>query len=598
MSTFQPTDPADYDDDDLFAAHLRARYNAAAEEAAAPPPPPGAWAGVAARLQPPAPRPGRSLVAGVAGLITGVMLMGWWNSAQQPAPWQAQVIESVAAGSPAIGVAAVPERVSAASAAALIAPLTVEAPLATRTPATATALPGPKTAQSLLLTPGATAAAAPVRAVTPKTELVPVRAASAVVNPVVGSGVSPVANSVANPATASPTAAAGGAGAIGTVKTPVVLVPLVRAEEAYAALALDSATKPRRVALRAHRTALLALLHRTDSLLTALGEPSGAAVAALAAPAPDTPVPDTTAPAPMRQRWSVLIAGAPERNFFGLAAPAADTVAALRRTHEQGRGGWNIAALAEYRLTPRWSVSAGAGLSTTGAELRLTDRQTVLNVHYDTTTTHTQRTDQVTIRAYSVQFVPSMHLDPRFNLSGQVIGYDTVWVPRPDTTWTVYTATNLTQNTTRTITPLLERHEKVTARVLRPNYRFLTIPLLVRFRLGRPHEAGGPSPASRWWTDVAAGAQLQWFLGGSHLVTEDGGRTYRTEQVGAHGAAFRPLNIAVMGQVAINYALTPHLAASVAPTVRWQPQSIYKTSTGLNQKPTATGLQLGVRYTF
>ncbi len=594
MSTFQPPDPADYDDDDLFAAHLRARYNAAAEEAAAPPPPPGAWAGVAARLQPPAPRPGRSIAAGIAGLITGVMLMGWWNSAQQPGHWRAQVIESVVDGRPAAGeAAAAPERVSAAPLAALITPQTVETPLTTRLPASATALSG--AVQSLPITPAA--AALPTRAATPKTGPAPVRAASTAVNPMVGPGANPVTNPVTNPVANSaappPTVAAGTAGSAGTVKTPVVLLPLVRAEEAYAALALDSATKPRRAALRAQRTALLALTHRTDSLLAALGEPNGAVVAVL-----DTIAADTSAPAPMRQRWSVLIAGAPERSFFGLAAPAADTVAALRRTHEQGRGGWNIAALAEYRLTARWSVGVGAGLSTTGAELRLTDRQTVLNVHYDTTTTHTQRTDQVTTRAYSVQFVPSMHLDPRFNLSGQVIGYDTVWVPRPDTTWTVYTATNLTQNTTRTITPLLERHERVTARVLRPNYRFLTIPLLVRFRLGRAHEAGGPSPASRWWTDVAAGAQLQWFLGGSHLVTEDGGRTYRTEQVGAHGAAFRPLNIAVMGQVAINYALTPRLAASVAPTVRWQPQSIYKTSTGLNQKPTATGLQLGVRYTF
>jgi opacity protein-like surface antigen len=406
-----------------------------------------------------------------------------------------------------------------------------------------------------------------------------------------------------SPTSASSTPTAGGGAPSGIVKgvqqtvagiaptlPPAVLVPLIKAETVYTTTLADSAIALRNAALLAERAALLALTRRNDSLL---------AVAGVLPLAPEAmPVVDSIVVPPLKNRWSVLLAGSPERSFLGLTAPVADTTAALRRTHEQGRGGWNVAALGEYRLNQRWSLGVGVGLSTTGAELRLTDRKTVVNVTYDTTISRTQQTDQVSTRAYSVQLVPDPRLTPRFNLNGQVIGYDTVWVPRPDTTWTVYTSTKLTETTTRTVTPLIDRHEQVNARILRPSYHFLTLPLLVRFRLGRLIDWDGSPRASRWWADVALGTQLQWFLGGSHLVTEDGGRTYRTERVGSHGAAFRPLSLAVMGQVAVNYAITPRLAASVAPTLRWQAQSVYKTSTGLTQKPTTTGVQLGLRYSF
>ena len=145
--------------------------------------------------------------------------------------------------------------------------------------------------------------------------------------------------------------------------------------------------------------------------------------------------------------------------------------------------------------------------------------------------------------------------------------------------------------------PFITTRQETSARILRPNYRFLTVPLLVRYRLGRTTDWTGNPHAPRWWADVAVGAQLQWFLGGTQATTRDG-LTYHTERVGPRGGPFRPLNVALTGQVAVNYALTPRLSASLAPTLRYQVASVYKPSTNLTQRPTATGVQVGLRYAF
>jgi hypothetical protein len=66
--------------------------------------------------------------------------------------------------------------------------------------------------------------------------------------------------------------------------------------------------------------------------------------------------------------------------------------------------------------------------------------------------------------------------------------------------------------------------------------------------------------------------------------------------VTAGNGPFRALNVALSGSLALNYALTNRLSVSVAPSMRWQALSVYKAETGLIQQPTATGLQLGVRF--
>ena len=374
---------------------------------------------------------------------------------------------------------------------------------------------------------------------------------------------------------------------------PAVLLPLVQTETALTALGVDTTRNRRelrRAALLEQRAVLAALRRRTDSLLLGLGEP---ALLASAATAVDSVLPK----AALKNRWSVALAFAPERNFFGLQSPTTDSLNALRRTHEQGRAGYNAALMAEYRLDDRLSVGAGLGVASYGAELRLTDRRTLISTHLDSSTEYSVTVITVIRDAYSIRTVRDSILAPILNANNQVIGYQYLPTTRLDTVWTTIENTQVDSLTKKTYTPVITTREEVSARILRPNYRFLTVPLLARYRLGRATDWTSSPNAPRWWADVAVGAQLQWFLGGTQATTLDG-RTYVTERVGPRGGLFRPFNVALTGAVAFNYALTPRLSASLAPTLRWQVESVYKTSTNLTQRPTATGLQMGLKLAF
>jgi hypothetical protein len=190
---------------------------------------------------------------------------------------------------------------------------------------------------------------------------------------------------------------------------------------------------------------------------------------------------------------------------------------------------------------------------------------------------------------YSIRVVQVPTLSPVFNGAGQVLRYDTVYVARQDTVFSTITSRDSITTTTRVITPVVSRRDVTTNRTLRPNYHFVTLPVTFRYRL-TPVVANG-----RWWADVSAGAQLQFFLGGTQAVTEDG-ENYRTESIGVGDGPFRPVNLALSGSLALNYALSNRLSVSVAPSMRWQALSVYKAETGLRQQPTATGLLLGIRW--
>ncbi|MBJ6107486.1 hypothetical protein JAO73_00575 [Hymenobacter sp. BT523] len=339
------------------------------------------------------------------------------------------------------------------------------------------------------------------------------------------------------------------------------------------------------LSLRAERAELLRLQRRTDSTLLALGDLPGAPKADVAAASP-APA-DTARPRPLTHRWSLLLTATPEQNTLGLQGPEGDSLTALRRNHETGRAGLSAALLAEYRLTPRLSVGGGVGFSTFGADLRITTKNTEVLVKYDTTTTRTTTFFTSTNRTYSVRIIQIPQLNPVFNPSGQVISYDTVYVPRQDTVFTTTVQRDSTHAVRRTITPLISKKETLSSKLLQPNYRFFTVPVLLRYRL---------TPGTgRWWADVSAGAQLQFFLGGTQVVTDDG-ETFRSETIRAGEGPFRRLNVALSGSLALNYALTNRLSVSVAPSLRWQALSLYKPETGLRQQPTATGLMFGVRF--
>jgi hypothetical protein len=332
--------------------------------------------------------------------------------------------------------------------------------------------------------------------------------------------------------------------------------------------------------LRAEQAELRRLQRRTDSLLLVLGDTPTPAVAA----ATDS----SRSKANAQHPWSLLLAVTPEQNALSLQAPADNPLLDLRRNHETGRAGLNAALMAEYRLSPRVSLGGGLGYSTFGADLRITNRHTDVSVRYDTTTTRTTSYHNITNTVWSIRVIQLPQLNPVFNGSGQVLRYDTVYIPRNDTTFTTIVSSDTVNTIRHTTTPVITKTETTTHKDLRPDYHFLTLPLQLRYRLT-------PVGNSRWWADLAAGAQLQFFLGGTQVVTDDG-ENFRTEKVSAGSGPFRTLNVALSGSLALNYALTNRLSVSVAPSMRWQAMSLYKPETGLKQQPTATGLQFGLRW--
>ncbi|MCI1188341.1 hypothetical protein MON38_12995 [Hymenobacter sp. DH14] len=337
--------------------------------------------------------------------------------------------------------------------------------------------------------------------------------------------------------------------------------------------------------LRAERAELFRLQRRADSLLLALGDlPATPRLAA----ADTTQAPKIKPELPKANRWSLLLTATPEQNTLALQGREGDSLTALRRNHETGRAGFSAGLLAEYKLTPRLSVGGGVGYTALGADLRITNKTTQLHVRYDSVTTTTIGVFSSTHQTYSIRIVQIPQLSPVFNPNGQVIRYDTVYVPRRDTVFTTTLQHDTVRTSRTTITPNISRKEILTTKVFQPNYRFFTVPVLLRYRLAAPG-------TSRLWTDVAVGAQLQFFLGGTQVATDDG-EHFRTERITVASSPFRALNVALAGSLAINYALTPRLSVSVAPSLRWQALSLYKPETGLRQQATSTGLMLGVRF--
>ena len=338
---------------------------------------------------------------------------------------------------------------------------------------------------------------------------------------------------------------------------PAVLWPLVAAEAAVLAApapvaGADSvhAARTRRVAaLWAEKRVLVRLHHRADSLLNllALGAEGTVTASALAVAAEDELPPVVRAvvvrrPPALTHRWAVTLNATPERAFLQTAgaesATATRELSIQRQHHENGRTGLSAALGAEYRLNERVSMGGGLGYTRLGTELRLTEHRTEIAVRYTTVTT-------------------------------------------------------VTDTTTSTVTtPTVQTHTTEEYRVLRPVYHFLTVPVAMRYRLTPT------SRRTRCWADVALGAQVQFFRGGRALVADATDGTPALANVRAARGPFRPVSVALTGAVAVNYALSPRLVASAAPTVRWPTQSVYRREAGLRQRLTTTGVQLGLHWTL
>ena len=331
--------------------------------------------------------------------------------------------------------------------------------------------------------------------------------------------------------------------------------------------------------VQAEKEELAQLHRRADSLLLSLGEYVPEPLAAEAKKVPGT----TEKPG-----WSAMLAFAPERNFLSLQAPAADTLMERRSNHETGSTGFNASVMVDYRLTDRLSISSGFGYSNYSAELRLTNTETLISTTYDTVTSiHTNYTSS-SQTVTSVQLDSALQLIPVLNGSGQVISYDSVFIPLSDTTFFTIERGDTVTTIKQTINPNVSTKEVTTYKVFKPTYHFVTLPVMLRYRL---------TPGARWWADVAFGAQLQKFTGGTQVITEDG-KHFRSERIKASEGPFRQFNLALIGNMAVNYGLSGRLSISAAPALRYQVQSVYKRETGLKQRPLATGLQFGLRYQF
>jgi hypothetical protein len=333
--------------------------------------------------------------------------------------------------------------------------------------------------------------------------------------------------------------------------------------------------------LRAEKAALSALISRNDSLLLAV---EGSFVKETQ----QTIALDSSVLKPALPKWSLALSFAPEQNFLSLSAPYTDTLVSMRNNRETGRSGYNAAFQVERRLNERLSVGAGFGYSSYGSEFRMTTRETELSVSYDTTHTFdtTYYTTVTTIPIIKIDSV--LTLEPVYNSNAQVVGWDTVYVVLHDTVYSTFTTEDIIASQHTTVNPKTSRHEVTREQILRPRYHFVTLPVMLRYRL---------TPGARWWADVGFGGQLQLFRGGTHAVSNDG-RNFRMERVKPNEGPFRPVNLALMGNLALNYGLTKSLSISMAPALRWQVQSVYKKETGLQQRPVSAGLQFGLRYTL
>ncbi|RYE05007.1 MAG: hypothetical protein EOP51_34850, partial [Sphingobacteriales bacterium] len=271
-----------------------------------------------------------------------------------------------------------------------------------------------------------------------------------------------------------------------TPEIPVSLQTLVEKEMEIIAAKKSEKYAPQTGIIKmllAENKVLALLKTRNDSLLKAL-EPEYFVA---------TKVYDSSALRESASRWSVALAVAPELTFLRFSAPAADTAQELRRPQETGRAGANAAFLAGFQVTEKLRISAGIGYSTFGTELRLTNRETLVNILYDTTSSLTTASYTSSHTNYIVQEDSSALLDPIFNQNGQVIGYNTVYVTKPDTVWQTVTIEGTDTIRTQTITPLIHKTEKTAYRKLKPQYHFITLPVMLNYRL---------TAGQRWWAEA------------------------------------------------------------------------------------------------
>lgn len=335
-----------------------------------------------------------------------------------------------------------------------------------------------------------------------------------------------------------------------------------------------------RTLLSAQTQALAAAQHHLDSLKQALPE-----IPPALAETPDstfsvpTPQPDWKTLPPVRSPWAMvaLLETTPHWSVLPTAATA---------EQEQTQASLAQSLQLQRQLGTNWRVRGGLGQATLQTQGRYTSEKSGERTTTDSSTTATvlevrEHTSTITI----VRIDSAVHYEPVLNGSGQVIGYDTVWVSKNDTVRSQI----FSYDTTRTIKTVYtqrtetwrERHQQL----LRPEYRFWTLPLSVQYLLVN---------RNRWSLGLSVGTQITVFRGGTRPVWN--GDEYVLQRVGPRDGPYRPVSFSMSTGLEAQYRLTPRLSVLAAPTLRWW--AVPATKARATTRTLLPAAQVGISYGF
>jgi hypothetical protein len=303
----------------------------------------------------------------------------------------------------------------------------------------------------------------------------------------------------------------------------------------------DTVNKARiRGLLLAEAAVLRALTQRNDSLLLTLEAPAVTAVADSAV-RPSLPPP---------RPWGVMVA-TELMNGWG-TLPGYD-----EHTTEKLGASRAVSLSLTRQLTDRWRLRTGVGEAVVQTQLRSDRERHGQTVYFDTTRTTDIKVHDDTDTTFIIRVTTMMHLEPRLNNIGQVIGYDTSYIPIRDTTFQVIISHDTLRTNQTVVTRRVDTWRERRQQQLRPEYRFWTLPfagqyaLLVRGRLR---------------LGLSAGGQVMFFRGGTRPVLR--GEEYTLERVGPKAGPFRPISLAWQGSADVEWRFSSHLSATVAPGLR------------------------------
>lgn len=335
--------------------------------------------------------------------------------------------------------------------------------------------------------------------------------------------------------------------------------------------------------LVAGQRAILRVLQRQlDSLKAALpAEPMTLASADSVAPK-DVPAAAPAASGPLDlpppARWAVALLLQTSTPWGVLPGPP-DTRETI--------GGARQQSLHVEHVLPndRWRIRGGFGRVGLTSQFRAVQEATGQTQVSDTTAV-SQLTVVTNVDTTRIIHVDSaVHLNPRINGAGQIIGYDSLWVTRYDTLYQQITSHDTLMSTTRTVSTRLDTWRETREQALRPIYRFWTLPVAVSFDVLR---------AGRWAAGVRAGAQVLLYRGGDlPTVRSDG--TWTLRAVGSREGLFRPVSFALSTGLDVRYRLTNRLSVLAGAGTRGWVQSPVRGQTRPRMQPTAeAGLSWGL----